>query len=182
MKKLLILSLTCLLVFTFMTSCKKKVEQAPPPPPQVKEQPPVEKVEQPPAKDPVLSEEEIFARKTLEELNTEKPIGMIHFDFDKFFIREDAKPVLEANAAFLKKWTSVKVLIEGHCDEKGTEEYNLALGEKRAKSTIDYMSSLGISTDRIKIISYGKSQPIDMGHDEAAWQKNRRAQFTIIEK
>jgi peptidoglycan-associated lipoprotein len=182
MKKLLILSLSFLLVFAFVTSCKKKVEQAPPPPPQVKEQPPVEKVEEPPAKEPVLTEEEIFARKTLEELNAEKPIDMIHFDFDKFFIREEAKPVLDANAAYLKRWTSVKALIEGHCDERGTEEYNLALGEKRAKSTQDYLISLGISADRLKIISYGKSQPLDPGHNEMAWDKNRRAQFTIIEK
>lgn len=182
MKKLLILSLTCLLVFTFMTSCKKKVEQAPPPPPQVQEQPKVERVEKPPVTEPVLSEEEIFERKTLEEINAEKPIGMIHFDYDKFFIREDAKAVLESNAVFMKKWTAVKVLIEGHCDERGTEEYNLALGEKRAKSALDYMMSLGISAERVKIISYGKSQPMDMGHNEAAWQANRRAQFTIIEK
>ena len=182
MKKLLILTLTCLLVFTFMTSCKKKVEQAPPPPPQVKEQPKVEKVEKPVVKEPVLSEAEIFERKTLEELNAEKPIGMIHFDYDKFFIREDAKPVLESNAAYLKKWTTVKVLIEGHCDERGTEEYNLALGEKRAKSTFDYLVSLGVSGDRMQIISYGKSQSIDPGHNEISWERNRRAQFTIIEK
>jgi len=182
MKKLLILSIACLLVFSFVTSCKKKVEQAPPPPPQVQEQPPVEKVEQPPAKPPVLTEEEIFERKSLEELNAEKPMGMIHFDYDKFFIRDDAKSALEANAAYLKNWKSVNVLIEGHCDERGTEEYNLALGEKRAKSTYDYLISLGISADRLKIISYGKSQPFDMGHNEISWQKNRRAQFTIIEK
>ena len=107
---------------------------------------------------------------------------MIHFDYDKFFIREDAKPVLESNAAFLKKWNSVRILIEGHCDERGTEEYNLALGERRAKSTFDYLVSLGISASRITTISYGKSQPLDSGHNEIAWQKNRRAQFTIIEK
>jgi len=182
MKKLLILSIACLLVFSFVTSCKKKVEQAPPPPPQVQEQPPVEKVEQPPAKPPVLTEEEIFERKSLEELNAEKPMGMIHFDYDKFFIRDDAKSALEANAAYLKNWKSVNVLIEGHCDERGTEEYNLALGEKRAKSTYDYLISLGISANRLKIISYGKSQPFDMEHNEISWQKNRRAQFTIIEK
>ncbi len=182
MKKLLILSIAFLLVFSFVSSCKKKVEQAPPPPPQVKEQPAPVKVEQPPAKEPVLTEEEIFERKTLEEINAEKPMGMIHFDYDKFFIRDDAKSTLEGNAAFLKKWRSVKVLIEGHCDERGTEEYNLALGEKRAKSAYDYLISLGISSDRIKIISYGKSQPADMGHNEIAWQKNRRGQFTVIEK
>lgn len=184
MKKTIVLSLVFLLIFGMTLSCRKKVEETPPPPPpQVKEQPKVEKVEKPVVvKEPELTEEEIFARKTLEELNREAPVQMIHFDFDKFFIREDAKPVLEANANYLKKWNSVKILIEGHCDERGTEEYNLALGEKRAQSTFDYLVSLGISANRIKTISYGKSQPIDTGHNEISWQKNRRAQFTIIEK
>lgn len=184
MKKIVILSLAFLLVFSFLISCRKKVEEIPPPPPpQVKEQPKVEKVEIPPVvKEPVLTEEEIFQRKTLTEINQEAPLGMIHFDYDKFFIREDAKPVLERNASWLKKWDTAKILIEGHCDERGTEEYNLALGEKRAKSTFDYIASLGITPDRLSIISYGKSQPIDPGHDEISWQKNRRAQFTITHK
>jgi peptidoglycan-associated lipoprotein len=107
---------------------------------------------------------------------------MIHFDYDRYFIRDDAKSILEADANWLRKFSSAKILIEGHCDERGTEEYNLALGEKRAKSAYDYLSSLGISPDRIKIISYGKSQPLDSGHNEISWQKNRRAQFLIIEK
>jgi peptidoglycan-associated lipoprotein len=184
MKKLIIFSLVCFLIFGFSLSCRKKVEEAPPPPPpQVKEQPKVEKVEKPPVvKEPKLTEEEIFMRKTLEEINEEAPLEMIHFDFDKFFIRDDAKPVLEMNSQWLKKFKTVKILIEGHCDERGTEEYNLALGEKRAKSTQDWLISLGISQNRIKIISYGKSQPIDLGHNEVAWQKNRRAQFMIIAK
>ncbi|MFP4081778.1 MAG: peptidoglycan-associated lipoprotein Pal [Candidatus Aminicenantes bacterium] len=184
MKKTLILSLVCLLVFVFFLSCRKKVEEAPPPPPpQVKEQPKVEKVEKPaPVKEPELTEEEIFAAKSLEEINQEAPLNMIHFDFDRYFIREDAKPVLAENAAWLKKFDSARILIEGHCDERGTEEYNLALGEKRAKSTRDYLISLGIPADRMEIISYGKSQPLDPGHNEVAWQKNRRSQFTIIAK
>lgn len=184
MKKILILSLACILVFGFMLSCAKKVEETPPPPPpQVKEQPQAEKVEEPtPPKEPELTEEEIFMRKSLEEINQEAPIQMIHFDFDKYFIREDAKPVLEQDATWLKKWDTVQVLIEGHCDERGTEEYNLALGEKRAKSTFDYLVSLGVSPSRMKTISYGKSQPLDPGHNEVAWAKNRRAQFTIIAK
>jgi peptidoglycan-associated lipoprotein len=182
MKKFLILSLSCLLVIAFFASCRKKVEETPPPPPQVKEQPQVEKVETPPVQEPELTEAEIFARKTLEELNAEIPMNMIHFDYDKYFVRDNAKPVLEQNAAWMKKWTGVKILIEGHCDERGTEEYNLSLGEKRAKSTLDYLVSLGISPNRIRIISYGKSQPIDSGHNDAAWERNRRAQFTIIEK
>lgn len=178
MKKLVVWTVACILVFSFAVSCKKAVQV--PPPPQVVEQPPVEKVEEP-VKEPVLTEEEIYMRKTLEELNKEKPLAMIHFDFDRYFIREDAKPVLASNAAWLKKFPA-KILIEGHCDERGTEEYNLALGERRAKSTMDYLASLGISADRMKIISYGKSQPLDPASNEAAWAKNRRAQFLIIEK
>jgi peptidoglycan-associated lipoprotein len=184
MKKVIILSLVCLLVIAFAVSCKPKATQAPPPPPpQVKEQPKVEKVEQAPVvKKPELSEEEIFMGKSLDEINKQQPLKMIHFDYDKYFIREDAKPVLEADAAWLRKFKTAKVLVEGHCDERGTEDYNLALGEKRAKSTLDYLVSLGIAPDRLKTISYGKSQPLDMGRDETAWQKNRRAQFTVIEK
>lgn len=184
MKKVLILMLVCFLVFGFTLSCRKKVEEAPPPPPpQVKEQPKVEKVVEPaPPKEPKLTEEELFMRKTLEEINREVPLRMIHFDFDKYFIRDDAKPVLEANAGWLKKFRTAQILIEGHCDERGTEEYNLALGEKRAKSTFDYLVSLGVSPSRLKTISYGKSSPIDMGHSEAAWDRNRRAQFTVIAK
>jgi len=183
MKKTLILTLAVFLIFGSLISCRKKVEEAPPPPPQAKEQPKVEKVVEPPVvKEPELSEEEIFMRKSLEDINAEQPVMMIHFDYDKFFIREDAKSVLESNAAWLNKWRTVKLLIEGHCDERGTEEYNLALGEKRAKSTLDYLASLGISPDRLKVISYGKSQALDPSSNETAWAKNRRAQFTIIAK
>lgn len=183
-KKIAVVLLITVLAFMFLSSCKPKAKVTPPPPPPaVKEQPKIEKVEEAPAvKKPELSEEEIFMSKSLEQINLEAPLKMIHFDFDRYFIREDAKPSLEANAAWLKKFRSVKILIEGHCDERGTEEYNLALGEKRAKSTMDYLVSLGISPDRIKIISYGKSQPLDPDHNEIAWQKNRRAQFLIIEK
>lgn len=183
MKKLIIITLALIFIFAILVSCRGKVKEVPPPPPQVVEQPKVEKVvEAPPVKKPELTEEEIFMAKSLEEINQEAPLAMIHFDYDRYFIRQDAKPVLEANSAWLKKFRTVKVLIEGHCDERGTEEYNLALGEKRAKSTFDYLASLGISPERIKIISYGKSQSLDPGHNEISWQKNRRAQFTIIEK
>jgi peptidoglycan-associated lipoprotein len=182
-KKISIILFVCVLALVFLTSCKAKPKTAPPPPPPAKEQPKVEKVEEaPPVKKPELSEEEIFMSKSLEEINLESPLTMIHFDYDRYEIRDDAKPILEADAAWLKKFGSVKVLIEGHCDERGTEEYNLALGEKRARSTMDYLVSFGISPDRMKIISYGKSQPLDPGHTEMAWAKNRRAQFLIIEK
>ncbi len=183
MKKVAILFLVCVVVLSFLVACKSKVEQAPPPPPQVKEQPKVQKVEKPPVvQEPKLTEEELFMKQTLEEVNAEKPLAMIHFDFDKYFIREDAKSVLENNAVWMKKFKSAKILIEGHCDERGTEEYNMALGEKRAKSAMDYIISLGVSADRIKIVSYGKSQPLDPGHNEGAWDTNRRAQFLVIGK
>jgi len=182
-KKIIILLFLSVLIFFFAVSCKPKVKTQPPTPPAVKEQPKVEKVDEAAAvKKPVLSEEEIFMSKSLEEVNLEVPLKMIFFDYDRYFVREDAKPTLEANANWLGKFKSAKILIEGHCDERGTEEYNLALGEKRAKSTFDYLVSLGIPQDRLKVISYGKSQPLDAGHNEISWQKNRRAQFLIIEK
>lgn len=187
MKKVIIFSLAFLMVFAALSSCRGRaiVEEVtpPPPPPEVEEQPEVEVVEEPVIeKEPELTEEEIFMRKTLEEINLEAPLQMIHFDYDKYFIRDDAKFVLEANADWLKKYDAIGILIEGHCDERGTEEYNLALGEKRAKSTLDYLASLGISADRIRTISYGKSVPLDPEHNEISWQKNRRAQFLIIRK
>ena len=182
MKKSLVYALAFILVVAFFAGCKKQVKEVPPPPPQAKEQPRVEKVQEPAVREPVLNEEEIFMSKSLEQINKEQPLAMIHFDYDKYFVREDAKPVLDRNAAWLKKFRTVKILVEGHCDERGTEDYNLALGEKRAKSTFDYLVSLGVSADRMKILSYGKSQALASGHDEASWQANRRAQFTIIEK
>ncbi|MDD8015880.1 MAG: peptidoglycan-associated lipoprotein Pal [Acidobacteriota bacterium] len=181
MKKLLVFTLACFLIFSVTMSCKKKVQEVPTTP-QAKEQPKVEKVDDQGIKEPRLSEEEIFMSKTLEQINQEKPLAMIHFDYDQYNIRTDAKSVLDGNAGWLKKWQTVNILIEGHCDERGTEEYNLALGEKRAKSTMDYLLSLGVQGSRMKIISYGKSQPLDSSSNEIAWQKNRRAQFTIIAK
>jgi peptidoglycan-associated lipoprotein len=183
MKKLVILSLAIILVFSFAVSCKKKAKEVPPPPPpQAQEQPKVEKVEPPVVQEPKFSEEELLLQKSLDQINREKPLGTVYFDYDKAVIRDDAKPTLDTNAAWLKKFRTIKILVEGHCDERGTEEYNLALGEKRAKVAQDYLLSMGIGSDRMKIISYGKSQPINPGHDEAAWQMNRRAQFIVIEK
>jgi peptidoglycan-associated lipoprotein len=182
MKKLLIYSLAIILVFSFAVSCKKKPKEVPPPPPQTQEQPKVEKVEPPVVQEPQLTEEDVFLQKSLDQINREKPLGTIYFDYDSAVIRDDARPVLDTNATWLKKFRTVKILVEGHCDERGTEEYNMALGEKRAKGAQDYLLSLGIGSDRIKILSYGKSQPTNPGHDESAWQMNRRAQFQVIEK
>ena len=97
------------------------------------------------------------------------------FDFDDFSLRQDAKSALENDAKYLEKNTGTKVVIEGHCDERGSVEYNLALGEKRARAARDYLVSYGIPSARLTTISYGKERPFDQGHDESAWSQNRRA-------
>lgn len=106
----------------------------------------------------------------------------IHFDFDKSDIRADSRETLQKNADWLQNNPDIKIQIEGHCDERGTAEYNLALGERRAMSTKKYLISLGISADRIYTISYGEELPIDPNHSEDAWAKNRRAHFLVITK
>jgi len=106
----------------------------------------------------------------------------IHFDFDKYDVRPMDAEILMENAALLKKRPSMKVQIEGYCDERGTEEYNLALGERRANSTKKSLVSLGISPDRISTISYGEERPLDPKHNEEAWARNRRAHTIILSK
>jgi len=97
------------------------------------------------------------------------------FDFDDFSLRSDAKNALESDGKFLQRNSDAKVVIEGHCDERGSVEYNLALGEKRARAAKDYLVSYGIPASRLTTISYGKERPFDQGHDESAWAQNRRA-------
>jgi peptidoglycan-associated lipoprotein len=104
----------------------------------------------------------------------------VQFDFDQFTLSAEARDILAANAAYLQANSSVRVRIEGHCDERGSDEYNLALGERRAQAAKDYLESLGVATDRLETISYGEELPLDAGHDEAAWAKNRRAEFKAI--
>jgi peptidoglycan-associated lipoprotein len=116
------------------------------------------------------------------EVLESKLIKDIHFNFDKYDIRPGDTEILKENAALLTKHPSVKIQIEGHCDERGTIEYNLALGERRANSTKQYLISLGISSDRISTISYGEERPSDPGHNEEAWAKNRRAHSIILSK
>ena len=106
----------------------------------------------------------------------------IYFDFDKFSIRNEARAVLEKTAAFLKENTSIHMRIEGNCDERGTNEYNLALGERRANSAKLFLVSLGISPDRIRTISYGEERPLARGDSEDAWAKNRRDDLVLLEE
>ncbi len=103
----------------------------------------------------------------------------IHFDFDKSIISSDAQDILEEKADYMRKNPGISVIIEGHCDERGTDEYNIALGERRAESTRQFMMRLGISDSSMVTISYGEERPADPGQNEEAWAKNRRAHFVI---
>jgi peptidoglycan-associated lipoprotein len=108
------------------------------------------------------------------------PLKDIYFDFDRYDLRADARDVLKANADWLKRNASARIEIEGHCDERGTNEYNLALGAKRAQSAKDYLITLGISAEQLSTISYGEEVPVCKENSEGCWQKNRRARFVII--
>jgi peptidoglycan-associated lipoprotein len=103
----------------------------------------------------------------------------VFFDFDKYDLKTPARATLEKQAAWLKKYPNVTVTIEGHCDERGTREYNLALGQRRANAARDYLVSLGVGANRVKIISYGKERPVALGHNEEAWAQNRRS-VTVV--
>jgi len=109
-------------------------------------------------------------------------LSTVYFEFDKSALTSEAQATLAENARQLQQHPDAKIRIEGHCDERGTVEYNLALGQRRAISVRDYLVSFGISPDRISIISYGKERPVDPRHTEEAWAKNRRAEFVILNK
>jgi len=106
----------------------------------------------------------------------------IYFDFDSFNLSDSARTTLAMNAESMKKDPADKVRIEGNCDERGSDEYNLALGERRAKAAVAYLTTLGIPAERLSFISYGKEKPTDTGHNEAAWTKNRRDEFEVVMK
>jgi peptidoglycan-associated lipoprotein len=164
---LFLLSLAALVAFV-AGACKPKNPPAPETKPAV-EQPQPTKPEPPKV-------EEKPVKKTLQEVQFQT----VYFDFDKYNLRPDAKSGLDSNYQLLKTFPDVVVKIEGHCDEKGTVEYNLSLGQKRAQSAQDYLTGLGIAANRISTISYGKERPAVQGNDEAAWSKNRRCEFRII--
>jgi len=148
----------------------------------VKQQEPVKPVEVPKQEEPkkeAPKQEEVTA--TAAKASEAVALETVYFDFDKSDLRQDARDTLSKNAeALLKKVADAKIKIEGHCDERGSDEYNLALGDRRAKSVAKYLTTLGIAADRISTISYGKEKPAVQGSDEAAWSKNRRAEFVIV--
>jgi len=119
---------------------------------------------------------------SLDDLNRNSPLGPAFFALDSSEIDAGGQAVLNINAAVMRKYPSWVVTIEGHCDERGTAEYNLALGERRAVAARAYLVSLGIAADRLRTVSYGKEFPFDPGHDGSAWAKNRRAHFVVTAK
>jgi peptidoglycan-associated lipoprotein len=129
-----------------------------------------------------LSEEELFARKSLDELNKEQPLGDVFFDLDQSVIKDEGRSALNTNAAWLKRWSNTRISIEGHCDERGTAEYNLGLGERRANAVKAYLVDLGVAGDRITVVSKGKETPFCMESNESCWQQNRRGHFVITAK
>ncbi|UCD86162.1 MAG: peptidoglycan-associated lipoprotein Pal [Deltaproteobacteria bacterium] len=128
--------------------------------------------------------EEVLAGATgkgaLGEGITISQLSTVYFDFDEYILTEEARETLNENAEWLREHPGAKIQIEGHCDERGTVEYNLALGQKRAESTRDYLVTLGIDNKQMSTISYGEEVPADPDHNEQAWVKNRRAEFVIL--
>lgn len=113
---------------------------------------------------------------------TQEAIGLqtIYFDFDSYLLKGEAWNILQKNSGWLNQHEAARIRIEGNCDERGSDEYNLALGEKRAKAAMQYLISMGIPAERLSVVSYGKERPADPAHNEAAWAKNRRDQFVLI--
>ena len=120
-----------------------------------------------------------LASSSSDAQNDGSGLKSVFFDYNKYAIRVNDKKNLKYNAAYFLKNKKTTILIEGHCDERGTDAYNLALGDRRAKAAMQYLVSAGVSKKRLKTISYGESRPLDSGHDEAAWAKNRRTNFVV---
>jgi peptidoglycan-associated lipoprotein len=145
---------------------------APPPPPAASPRP---------AATP-LTEAEMFGRKSLSELNSERPLSDVFFDYNQNVLREDARRVLQQDAQWLSKWPQTTIRVDGHCDERGTAEYNLALGDRRADVVREYLANLGVKPDRIQTRSLGKEAPFCQDAGESCWSQNRRDHFEITAK
>lgn len=179
-----------LLIATTITTvaCGTKTTRPPAtqyPPPQQTETPPPESEPQSERTEPDLTRLDAgddIVSMSLEDINAQAPLADIEFGYDSAHLSNDARARLDVNAKWLLDRPSVMILIEGHCDERGTVEYNLPLGERRAMATHDFLLSLGVPAGRMKTISYGKEFPVDPGHNETAWAKNRRAHFVITSK
>jgi peptidoglycan-associated lipoprotein len=172
-------------------ACGKKTppvaRPAPPPPATGQTGPsrppaPPEPVREPSVVPPEPVRDDAISSASLDDLNKNSPLKPVYFELDSSDLTAANQKTLDEDAALLKRYTSWTVTVEGHCDERGTAEYNLALGERRAIAARAYLISLGIAADRLRTVSYGKEFPFDPGHDESAFAKNRRAHFVITTK
>jgi peptidoglycan-associated lipoprotein len=143
---------------------------------------PPQRVEEPTPMPTEPLAEDAIGGKSLDDLNRDSPLKPVFFGLDSADLDSDGQAIAQANAELLKRYPSWAITIEGHCDERGTAEYNLALGERRAVAVKTYLVSLGISPDRLRTVSYGKEFPFDPAHSEGAWSKNRRGHFVITAK
>jgi len=161
------------LILTFLfVGCAKEE----PPPPTAEAHPrPAAPPPPPPAPVPTPPPGPSISQQAFQEFQNQD----IYFDFDKYDLRTDARTTLDRKASFLNQNSSIRVQVEGHCDERGTNEYNMALGERRANAAKQYLTTAGISAGRLSTISYGEERPLDPGHTEAAWARNRRAHFVV---
>jgi len=182
--------LLLLLVVTMVaTACGKKqppiARPIPPPPGPTTVTPPPEPPTPAPEPTTVPPEpvgEDAIASGSIDDINRNSPLRPVFYSLDSAEVDAEGQRVLQTNADVLRKYSTWQISVEGHCDERGTAEYNLALGERRAVAARNYLVSLGISADRVKTVSYGKEFPFDPGHDEAAWAKNRRSHFVVTAK
>lgn len=180
------------LILSLGACAKRQPPIARPPPPPVppgaqESRPPAPPAPPAPIQEPLLVptepvREDSVASRSLDDLNRDSPFQPAFFDYDSSDLLPAAQKVLDTNAVVMKKYPAWVVTIEGHADERGTAEYNLALGERRAAAARVYLVSLGIAANRLRTVSYGKEFPFDPGHDESAWSKNRRAHFVITAK
>ncbi len=169
MKKVFFLAVLIVCVVSLVGCHPKKMRPIETPEKEAK--PPIEKaIKEEPAEKPV---------KPIQPSEAEEALKDIHFQYDKYNLTDEAAGIIAANAEYLMKHPEAKILIEGNCDERGTEEYNLALGEKRALAARDYLVRFGIERSRISIVSYGEERPLDPAGDEEAWAKNRRDHFVM---
>ena len=156
--------------------------QPPPPPPPAAPTPPPPAPPPPAPPAPQVDEYARLKSMAADEIDRLNLLGIVYFEFDKADLREGDKPVLAKNAEVLKKFDFLRVTVEGHADERGTVEYNLALGERRARAAYDYLISLGVPADRLKTVSYGKEIPVCSESNEDCWARNRRAKSTVTGK
>jgi peptidoglycan-associated lipoprotein len=183
-------ALAAFLVLVLAGACAKKQPPVPrPTPPPATDSPaatrppsPPEPIAEPTVVPPEPVVEDTLAARDIDAINKDSPFQPVFFRFDSAEIEGASQEALNANAEILKKYPTWVITIEGHADERGTAEYNLALGERRALAARTYLVSLGVPADRLRTVSYGKEFPFDPGHNEDAWAKNRRAQFVVTSK